>query len=219
MALTIIFLYGEALFTSNPIEEILSTEWLQLPNTRVGEILLEAARPRTVKKYSTELVRFLSKDIPQSPSINAKKFAKIFYSAFMDSLTSMVHLYTTLSIEYSSLKKNKIRVPSPGMGTKESPGHVALRLISLGIQNERILLLLGRDILDKHKTVKTAAKYIRQKFLAACPESDSRQDLDSKFTRVKYDLIQQTQGKPYTRLQVQQPPQLCYPTRIQYPPK
>ena len=73
MDLTIIFLYGEALFTSNPIEEILSTEWLQLPNTRVGEILLEAARPRTVKKYSTELVRFLSKDIPQSLSINAPK--------------------------------------------------------------------------------------------------------------------------------------------------
>ena len=109
----------------------------------------------------------------------------------------MVHLYSTLSQETSSLNTNKSKMPAAGMGTKESPGHIALWLISLGIQKDRIL-----QFLHKHKTVDQAAKYIRQRFMAARSQSESRQDLDSKFTPVKYESIRQTQGESFTMHQV-----------------
>ena len=78
----------------------------------------------------------------------------------MGSLMSMVHLYSTLSQETSSLNTTKTKMPAAGMGTKESPGHIALWFISLGIQKDRILQFLGSDALHKHKTVDQAAKYI-----------------------------------------------------------
>ena len=217
------FLYEESQFTGHPVDEILSQNWLQLSNTKVSDILLEAARPRTIEKYSIELVHFLGKNIPQSPPVNAENFSKLFYSHLMDSLMSMVHLYSTLSQETSSLNTNKTKMPAAGMGTKESPGHIALWLISLGNQKDRILQFLGSDALHKHKTVDHAAKYIRQRFMAARSQSESRQDLDSKFTPVKYESIRQTQGESFTRHQVPNLQPLHdksrYQHRIQNPPQ
>ena len=89
-------------------------------------------------------------------------------------------------------------MPAAGMGTKESPGHIALWLISLVNQKHRILQFLGSDALHKRKTVDHAAKYIRQRFMAARSQSESRQDLDSKFTLVEYESIRQTQGEFFT---------------------
>ena len=196
------FLCEESQFTGHPVHEILSQNWLQLSNTKVSDILLEAARPRTIEKYSIELVHFLGKNIPQSPSVNAENFSKFFYCHLMDSLMSMVHLYSTLSQETSSLNTNESKMPAAGMGTKESPGRIALWLISLGIQKDRILQFLGSDALHKHKAVDQAAKYFRQRFMAARSQSESRQDLDSKFTPVNYESIRQTQGESFTRHQV-----------------
>ena len=96
------FLCEESQFTGHPVDEILSQNWLQLSNTKVSDVLLEAARPRTIEKYSIELVHFLGKNIPQSPPVNAENFSKFFYDHLMDSLMSMVHLYSTLSQETSS---------------------------------------------------------------------------------------------------------------------
>ena len=207
------FLYEESQFTGHPVDEILSQNGLQLSNTKVSDILLEAARPRTIEIYSIELVHFLGKNIPQSPPVTAVNFSKLFYSHLMDSLMSMVHLYSTLSQETSSLNTNKSKMPAAGMGTKESPGHIALWLISLGIQKDRILQFLGSDALHKHKTVDQAAKYIRQRFMAARSQS---QDLDSKFTPVKYESIRQTQGESFTRHQVLNLQPLHDKSRYQY---
>ena len=140
----------------------------------------------------------------------------------MDSLMSMVHLYSTLSQETSSLNTNKSKMPAAGMGTKESPDHSALWLISLDIQKDRILQFLGNDA-HKHKTVDQAAKYIRQRFMAARSQSEFHQDLDSEFTPVKYESIRQTQGESFTRHQIPNLQPLHdksrYQHRIQNPPQ
>ena len=88
------------------------------------------------------------------------------------------------------------------MGTKESPGHIALWLISWSTQKDWILQFLASEAYHKHKTVDHAAKYIRQRFMAARSQNESRQVLDSKFTPVVYDSIRQTQGEFFTRQQV-----------------
>ena len=68
------------------------------------------------------------------------------------------------------------------LDTTNSDSHIALWLISLGIQKDRILQYLGSDGLHKHKTVDQATKYIRQRFMAARSQSESRQHLDSQTT-------------------------------------
>ena len=47
-------------------------DWLILNNSKVHQILLEAARPRTKEFYVRELILFLAKGIPQSPPIFLK---------------------------------------------------------------------------------------------------------------------------------------------------
>ena len=47
------FLYEESQFTGLPVDEILSQNSLQ--HTKVSDLLLEAARPCTIEKYSIEL--------------------------------------------------------------------------------------------------------------------------------------------------------------------
>ena len=55
----------------------------------------------------------------------------------------MLHLYDLLSEETSNTSNNKSKMPVSGYGTRETPGHIALWLISLGSQKETIQQLLG----------------------------------------------------------------------------
>jgi hypothetical protein len=88
-------------------------------------------------------------------------------------------------------------MPSVTYGTRDSPGHVALWIISLGTQKDAILQWLGKDELVKHKTVELAVKYIRSKLMEGRSQSESRQDFDSKLTPIRYEDIRQTQGESY----------------------
>ena len=111
-------------------------DWLSLSNEAVETILLESARPRTRELYSRELVIFLGKGIPQSPDINVENFSKIFYVPLMKSLNNLINLRDLLSEENSKYSNNKSKMPSELYGTKDSPGHVALWIISLGHQKK-----------------------------------------------------------------------------------
>ena len=75
-------------------------------------------------------------NIPQSPPVNAENFARTFYGPLIDSFCSMLHLYDLLSHDSSNVSNNASKMPVPGMGTRESPGHISLWLISLGQQKD-----------------------------------------------------------------------------------
>ena len=100
----------------------LEVNWLSLSNGQVQEILVESARPRTRELYSRELVLFLGKDIPQTPTINPEKFSSTFYAPLMKSLNDLLHLHDLLSEETSNHSNNKSKMPVPGYGTRDSPG-------------------------------------------------------------------------------------------------
>ena len=175
---------------------------LSLNNEAVDAILLESARPRTRELYSRELVIFLGKGIPQTPDINTENFNKIFYVPLMKSLNDLINLHDLLGEETTNHSNNKSKMPSELYGTKDSPGHVALWIISLGHQKDAVLQWLGKDELLKHKTVALAVKYIRSKLMEARSQSEARQDLDAKLTPIKYEEIRHTQAESYQRHQV-----------------
>ena len=54
-----------------------------------------------------------------------------------------------------------MRMPVSGYGTRVSPGHIALWLISLGSQKGAIQQWLGKDDLTKYKAIEPAVKFIR----------------------------------------------------------
>ena len=197
--------YKESLITDIEPKEIMVEDWLSLSNEAVETILLESARPRTRELYSRELVIFLGKGIPQSPDINVENFSKIFYVPLMKSLNNLINLRDLLSEENSKYSNNKSKMPSETYGTKESPGHIALWIISLGHQKDGVLQWLGKDELVKHKTVALAVKYIRAKFMEARLQSEARQDLDSKLTPIRYEDIRHTQAESFQRSQVNVP--------------
>ena len=194
--------YKESLITGIEPEELMVEDWLSLSNSTVDAILLESARPRTRELYSRELVIFLGKGIPQTPDINTENFNKIFYVPLMKSLNDLLNLHDLLGEETSNHSNNKSKMPSETYGTKDSPGHIALWIISLGHQKEAILQWLGKDELVKHKTVAHAVKYIRSKLMEARSQSEARQDLDAKLTPIKYEEIRHTQAESYQRHQV-----------------
>ena len=66
----------------------------------------------------------------------------------------MLHLYALLSEDTFNTSSNKMKMPVSGYGTRESPGHIALWLISLGSQKEAIQQWLGKDDLSKYKAIK-----------------------------------------------------------------
>ena len=182
-------------------DEVMVEDWLALSNEAVHAILLESARPRTRELYSKELVIFLGKGIPQSPDINTDNFNKIFYVPLMKSLNDLLNLHDLLSEETSKHSNNSSKMPSITYGTRDSPGHIALWIISLGAQKEAVLQWLGKDELSKHKTLELAVRYVRSKLMEGRAQSEARQDLDSKLTPIKYEDIRRTQGESFQRQQ------------------
>ena len=197
--------YKEFLITGIEAKELMVEDWLTLHNSTVHQILLEAARPRTKELYARELILFLGKSIPQSPPVNTENFSRLFYIPLIKSLNDMLHLYALLSEDISNTSNNKLRMPVSGYGTRESPGHIALWLISLGTQKEAIQQWLGKDDLTKYKAIEPAVKFIRTKLMEARAQSEARQDLDSKLTPIRYEDIRHTQGELHQRQQISAP--------------
>jgi hypothetical protein len=194
--------YQESLVTGKEPQEILVEDWLSLSNRKVQDMLVQCARPRTRELYSRELILFLGKGIPQSPEINTDNFSKIFFGPLTKSLHDLQHLHDLLSEETSNISTNKAKMPVTSYGTKDSPGHIALWILSLGSQKEALLQWLGKDELQKHKTLEPCIKYIRVKLNEARSQSEARHDLDAKLTPVRYEEIRATQGESFTRHQV-----------------
>ena len=182
-------------------EEIMVEDWLSFSNPTVQEILIEAARPRTKELYSRELILFLGKGIPQSPDINTENFSKIFYGPLMRSLNDLLSLYNLLSEETSPLSNNAAKMPVGTYGTKDSPGHISLWILSLGSQKDSILQWLGKDNLCKHKSLESAVKFIRFKLMEGRSHSEARQDFDSQLTPMRWSELRHTQGESYGRHQ------------------
>ena len=195
------YCYKESLITGIELKEVMVEDWLSLTNSQVQEILVESARPRTRELYSRELVLFLGKGIPQTPAVNVENFSQLFYAPFMKSLNDLLHLYDLLSEETSSYSTNKSKMPSPTYGTRDSPGQIALWILSLGSQKDAVLQWLGKDELVKHKSLESGIKYIRMKLMEGRLSSESRQDFDAKLSPVRYEDIRHTQGESYTRQQ------------------
>ena len=58
-------------------------------------------------------------------------------------------------------------MPVSEYGTRDSPRHTLIWLISLGIQKEAILQLLGKENLSKYESIEQAVKYIRNMLMEA----------------------------------------------------
>ena len=91
--------YRESVITGAEPNEVMVEDWLSLTNSEVQAILVEAARPRTKELYSKELILFLGKGIPQTPSISTDNFSSTFYAPLMKSLTDLLHLHDLMSEE------------------------------------------------------------------------------------------------------------------------
>jgi hypothetical protein len=193
--------YRESIINGAESNEIMVEDWLSLTNPEVQEILVEAARPRTKELYSKEIVIFLGKGIPQTPSISTDNFSSLFYAPLMKSLNDLLHLYDLMSQETSNHSVNVSKIPVPGYGTRDSPGQIALWLISLGTQKDSILQWLGKDELIKHKTMESAVKFIRARLMEGRAQSEARQDFDAKLTPIRYEDLRHTQGESHARLQ------------------
>ena len=197
--------YRESLITGLETNEIMVEDWLSLSNSEVQAILVEAARPRTKELYSKELILFLGKGIPQTPSISTDNFSSTFYAPLMKSLTDLHHLHDLMSEETSNHSTNKSKIPVQGYGTRDSPGQIALWLISLGTQKESILQWLSKDELIKHKTIESSVKFIRARLMEGRAQSEARQDFDAKLTPIRYEDLRYTQGESHTRHQISTP--------------
>jgi hypothetical protein len=180
-------------------------DWLSLSNDCVHEMLLESARPRTRELYSRDLVHFIGKNIPQSPDMNTDNFNKIFYVPLMKSLNDVLNLHDLLSADTSRHSNNAAKMPPITYGTRDTPGHIALWILSLGNQKDAVLQWLGKDELMKHKSVESSVKYIRSKFLEGRSNSEARQDFDAKLTPIRYEEIRHTQGESFQRQQIHSP--------------
>ena len=95
--------------------------------------------------------------------------------------------------------QNKATVPVEGFCTRDNPGLIQVWILSLGIQKEAFLQLLGRDELQRFKTLQPAIKYIRYKMMDVRNQSEVKHDLDSRLTPVKYGDLHH--GESFTRQQ------------------
>jgi hypothetical protein len=195
----------ESAISGIPYKDIMVEDWLSLSNDDVHSILIEAARPRTRELYSKELIMFLARGIPQDIDINTDNFSKMFYAPLMKSLNNMLNLHDLLSQETSNHSNNTSKMPTTSYGTKDSPGHIQLWIISLDNQKDAVLQWLGKDELVKHKTVESAVKYIRSKLMEARTQSEALQDLNAKLTPIRYEEVIHTQAESYQRRQINQP--------------
>ena len=103
--------YQKSLITGTESKEIMVEDWPSLSNSEVQAILVEAARPRTKKLYSKELILFLGKGISKTPSIITDNFSSTFYAPLMKSLTDLLHLYDLMSEETSHHSTNRAKIP------------------------------------------------------------------------------------------------------------
>ena len=94
-------------------------------------------------------------------------------------------------------------MPVSRYGTRESPGHIVLMLISIGSRNEAIQQWLEKNDLTKYKAIEPAVKFIRKKLMGARVQSEARQDPDSKLAPIRYDDIRN--GELYQRHQISDP--------------
>ena len=208
--------YLESLINGAEIDEIMVEDWLSLTNSEVQAILVEAARPRTKELYSKELVLFLGKGIPQTPSISTDNFSSMFYAPLMKSLNDLIHLNDLMSQETSNHSVNKSKIPVPGYGTRDSPGQIALWLISLGSQKDSVLQWLSKDELVKYKNLDLAVKFIRAKLMEGRAQSEARQDFDAKLTPIRYEDLRHIQGENHTRQQISTPSRPPFVTPRKY---
>jgi hypothetical protein len=199
--------YESFLITGISAPEIMLEDWPQLSNEQVHRMLIHSARPRTKEKYAEELIKFLSKGIPQSPVINTENFSRLYFAPLMKSLNDLLHLYELLSEESTNHSNNKAKMPSQSFGSMDNPGQILCWLISLGVHCNAIQQWLGKDDLMKHKTLLLSVKFIRGKLLEGRSQSLSFQDLDSKLTPIRFDNFRQTPGESFQRLQSSFPPQ------------
>ena len=212
--------YRESIINGIESNEIMVEDWLSLTNSEVQAILVEAARPRTKELYSKELVLFLGKGIPQTPSISTDNFSSLFYAPLIKSLNDLLHLNDLMSEETSNHSHNMSKIPVPGYGTRDSPGQIALWLISLGTQKESLQQWLCKDELIKQKSLDLAVKFIRAKLMEGRAQSEARQDFDAKLTPIRYEDLRHIQGEFHTRQQISlsvRPP-FVTPRRHERPP-
>ena len=211
--------YRESVITGMETDEIMVEDWLSLNNNEVQAILIEAARPRTRELYSKELILFLGKGIPQTPSISTDNFSSTFYAPLMKSLTDLLHLHDLMSEETSNHSTNKSKMPVSTYGTRDSPGQIALWLISLGTQKDSILQWLSKDELTKHKTIEQSVKYIRIRLMEGRAQSEARQDFDAKLTPIRYEDLRYIQGESHARSQLTTASRPPFVTPRKYDPR
>ena len=145
---------------------------LTYDNKLVLEILVEACRPRTREQCAKEFIMFLSVAIPQKFKINADNF----YEPMMKLLHDLDHLFALFMKDSSILTQNKATVPVEGFGTRDNPGLIQVWILSLGIQKEAFLQLLGRDELQRFKTLQPAIKYIRYRLMDVRNQREVKHD-------------------------------------------
>jgi hypothetical protein len=192
--------------SGQPVEEVLIEDWYSLTNDQVHAMLLETARPRTTEQYAKELVLFLGKNIPQSPVLNVDNFATTYFQPLMQSLQNLAYIQGLLSPETSNFSSNVHKMPVPGYGTREHPGHVQLWLFSLGTHCNAVLQWLTKKRLTSQDSLESIITYIRHKLMEVKSQSDMRDDLAARLTPIRYEDLRKTQGESYARLQSSFPP-------------
>ena len=130
------------------------------------------------------------------------------YEPMIKSLHDLDHLSALFMKDSSIRTQNKATVPVEGFGTRDNPGLIQVWILSLGIQKEAFLQLLGRDELQRFKTLQPAIKYIRYRLMDVRNQSEVKHDLDSRLTPVKNDDLHR--GECFTRQQTDSVPRHQY---------
>ena len=121
----------------------------------------------------------------------------------MKSLTDLLHLHDLMSEDTSNHSANKFKMPVPGYGARDSPGQIALWLISLGSQKDSVLQWLSKDELIKQKSVEQAVKFVRARLMEGRAQREARQDLEARLTPIRYEDLRYTQRESHTRCPIQ----------------
>jgi hypothetical protein len=97
-------------------------DWLSFDNELLHGKLLEAARTQTCKRYSQVLVRFLPKDIPQSPDFNKENISKTYFDPLRISMHGLLHHHNHLSADTSNFSNNASKTQPTSLSTPETSG-------------------------------------------------------------------------------------------------
>ena len=107
----------------------------------------------------------------------------------MKSLHDIDHLSALFMKDSSIRTQNKAAVPVEGFGTRDNLSLLQVWILSLGIQKEVSLQLLGRNELQRFKTLQPAIKYIRYRLMDVRNQSEVKHDLDSKLTPMMISVL------------------------------